>query len=170
MERYLREQLGKAGFGRVSESRSRTMSSIRGRNNKTTERRLKMEFVRRGLKGWRVHLAELPGRPDFVFFSARVVVFVDGCFWHGCSLCGHVPKTNSRFWSAKINRNKERDACADAALRKLGFTVVRLWECELKGDRLQRATASVVSAVRLGRLGRRVPKSGTLRRQLQSVR
>ena len=78
--------------------------------------------------------AGLPGSPDIRFARAGVAVFVDGCFWHGCPQHGSQPKTNAAFWSAKIARNRQRDQEVDAALQKLGWSVVRVWEHEVKQD------------------------------------
>jgi DNA mismatch endonuclease (patch repair protein) len=78
-----------------------------------------------------LHPKLVAGRPDFYFESGRIAVFVDGCFWHGCSRCGHVPQKNRPFWIAKLTRNRERDRAAERALRAEGVTVVRFWEHEL---------------------------------------
>jgi DNA mismatch endonuclease (patch repair protein) len=69
-------------------------------------------------------------RPDIVFPTARVAVFVDGCFWHRCAIHGNSPKTNSQYWTAKLDRNVERDRRNDAALATAGWLVVRVWEHE----------------------------------------
>ena len=76
----------------------------------------------------------LPGSPDIRFPGARVAVFVDGCFWHGCPIHGSRPKSNATFWAAKITRNRQRDAEVDAALEGLGWSVVRVWEHDVKRD------------------------------------
>ena len=132
MERLLKVQLPDGRFANVTPQRSRIMSSIRGKRNKTTEVALRMALVRAGLSGWKLHPPELPGRPDFYFASKQVAVFVDGCFWHGCPRCGHVPKTNTPFWRSKIHRNRQRDARTRSQLRNRGITVVRFWEHELR--------------------------------------
>jgi DNA mismatch endonuclease (patch repair protein) len=71
-------------------------------------------------------------RPDFIFPRLRVAVFVDGCFWHGCPKHATQPKTNAKFWRDKIAGNKSRDRRVNSALRKRGWTVVRVWEHELR--------------------------------------
>ncbi len=134
MERRLRESLPNRGFGVVDPKRSHTMSAIRGRGNKTTEQRLRLALVRYGIKGWVMHSRTLPGRPDFLFIRPRIAVFVDGCFWHGCPQCGHLPKTNADFWQLKIERNRQRDCAATFALRRQGYIVLRFWEHELRED------------------------------------
>ena len=79
------------------------MASVRGRGNKSTEEKLARLFRRVGIKGWRRHL-RLPGTPDFSFPERRLVVFVDGCFWHGCPKHASFPATRRAFWLAKIRR------------------------------------------------------------------
>lgn len=81
-----------------------------------------------------LHKKKLPGRPDLAFVSRRRVVFVHGCFWHGhsCVRGARVPASNRVYWTKKITRNKQRDHAALLALRKLGWRVLILWECELK--------------------------------------
>ena len=134
MERRLKKFLINGKFKNVPQKRSRTMSAIRGKNNRTTEVCLKMAFIRRGLKGWKLHAKELPGNPDFYFKKKNLAVFVDGCYWHGCPKCGHIPKTRSQFWKAKIRRNQERDRQKKIELEKKGISVIRIWEHELKDN------------------------------------
>lgn len=74
------------------------------------------------------HVGGLPGKPDFVFFGRRLAVFVDGCFWHGCPAHFKFPKTNRPFWKKKIERNLERDRQVNRALKKAGWSVLRMWE------------------------------------------
>lgn len=132
MEKRLKKHLKNGKFENVSEKRSKVMSSIRGKNNRSTEICLKMAFVRSGLKGWKLHSKNLPGTPDFYFHNAMLAVFVDGCYWHGCPKCGHIPKTRSEFWEAKINRTKQRDRKKRSELRKIGIFTLGIWEHELK--------------------------------------
>jgi len=109
--------------------RSQVMSRIRGRGNKATELALCSLLRDSGISGWRRHQT-LPGTPDFSFVSARVAVFADGCFWHGCHPCskGRKPVNNAEYWSAKIKANRQRDRRANRNLKKKGWKVVRLWE------------------------------------------
>ena len=83
---------------------------------------------------YRLHVKRLPGSPDLVFAGRRAAVFMHGCFWHGhdCPRGARMPKANAAYWRAKIARNRERDAAADAALRAQGWTPLTVWECELK--------------------------------------
>jgi DNA mismatch endonuclease (patch repair protein) len=90
-----------------------------------------MALVRAAIPGWKLHPIGIPGNPDLVFPQNSLVIFVDGCFWHGCPKCGHIPHTNSKFWTAKFERNKERDRLNDKAIRKAGMKVIRVWEHSL---------------------------------------
>lgn len=114
--------------------RGRLMARVRSTGNKTTERRLASLLREEGLSGWRRH-QPLPGKPDFSWGPAKVVVFVDGCFWHGHD-CGKnlAPKTNTKAWREKIQRNQARDRRASRQLRYLGWAVIRIWECQLAKD------------------------------------
>jgi len=134
MERKLREKLKDGKFQDVPEKRSKTMSAIRGKGNKTTEQKLRLALVRAGIKGWKIRPKGLPGNPDFYFENKKIAVFTDGCFWHGCPKCGHVPKTRSKFWKAKIERNQERDKEKAKKLEEIGIKVLRFWEHELLED------------------------------------
>lgn len=132
MEKALREKLAGGKFNNVAATDSRRMRAVKGRGNKTTEVVLRMLLVRFGIKGWRMHPKGVPGKPDFFFPAEKVAVFTDGCYWHGCMRCGHVPKVNTLFWSAKIERNSKRDSEKVAALEAIGVRSLRLWEHDLK--------------------------------------
>lgn len=119
-------------FKPPSATRSRNMCAIRSMGNRTTERRLVSLLLKSRLRGWRLRPKEIPGTPDFVFVRSRLAVFSDGCFFHGCPDCGHIPKTNSAYWRAKIARNRRRDARISRKLRLLGYSVIRIWECQLR--------------------------------------
>ncbi len=131
MERSLRNQLPGGKFAETTPQRSETMRSIRGKDNKTTERRLRLGLVRSAITGWKVRPKGLKGSPDFLFPQYCLAVFVDGCYWHGCPRCGHLPQKNRGFWRAKIARNRERDREAVRELKRQGIRVVRFWEHEL---------------------------------------
>jgi DNA mismatch endonuclease (patch repair protein) len=103
------------------------MARIRARGNATTERNLTQAFRRLKIVGWRRHLATF-GRPDFTFRKQRVVVFVDGCFWHGCPKHGRNPKSNTAYWLPKLARNRTRDSLVSRHYRARGWKVLRLWE------------------------------------------
>ena len=134
MERILKATLKNGVFGDVSAVRSRAMSAVRGKGNRSTETAFRMALVREGIRGWTLHRKDIAGRPDFYFARRKVAVFIDGCFLHGCPKCGHVPKTRSTFWRTKIERNKSRDKSTGQKLRRSGVKVVRMWEHELQRD------------------------------------
>jgi DNA mismatch endonuclease, patch repair protein len=144
MEKILKKYLKNGCFENVASERSKTMSAIRGKNNKSTEVRLKMFLVKNKISGWRLHYPILPGKPDFYFPAKRVAIFVDGCYWHGCPICGHIPKTRSQFWEAKILRNKKRDLKTKRELRSQGVKVIRIWEHQLKSRRDLLATLTKI--------------------------
>jgi len=114
--------------------RSWVMSRIRGRDTqpeKSVRRWLRLHRVR-----FRAYQRELPGNPDFVLLEQKIVVFVHGCFWHG-HWCkdGRVPRSNEAYWAPKLGRNKRRDVLNRRRLRRLGWKVVVVWECQLKDER-----------------------------------
>ena len=135
MEKLLKEKLIRGKFINVGPIRSRTMGAIRSKNNRSTEQRLRMELIRNGIKGWRLHPKHVFGSPDIFFPKQRVAIFVDGCFWHGCPNCGHIPKTRRSFGKMKIERNQSRDRKTTLALKKQAIKVVRSWECQLKSSK-----------------------------------
>ncbi len=123
------------------------------------ERALRRELARLGLR-YRLHLRVVPGvrrAADVVFPRARVAVFVDGCFWHGCADHGTWPKANSVWWRQKIESNRRRDADTDRRLAEAGWRVVRVWEHEPPAEAaariagLVRAAAPVPASVRVPR-------------------
>lgn len=142
MERALKAKLPGGKFPSVEPAHRRMMQAVRGNGNSTTEARFKAALVGAGISGWKANCRSITGCPDFFFPHAKLVVFLDGCFWHGCDMCGHVPKRNSQFWSFKIMRNSERDERTTALLRLQGFVVLRFWEHEIV-DALQDCLASV---------------------------
>lgn len=162
MEAALRKRLPKGQFEDVTPSRSQAMGAVRGKNNKTTERRLRLALVRASVRGWRMHAAYIPGRPDFFFPESRLAVFVDGCFWHGCPDCGHVPSVNRSFWSTKIKRNRARDLHIVRSLRGRGYCVLRLWEHQL-ADNICQCVSQIVYRIVANRNG--VPQNVRQRRQ-----
>ena len=112
------------------EQRKKNMSRIRGKNT-SPELKLRKMLWESGIRGYRVHY-KLPGKPDIVFTRKKVVVFVDGCFWHKCPVCFRPPETNAEFWNEKLQKNVERDLKVTKELEDLGWTVLRFWEHEVK--------------------------------------
>ncbi len=121
--------------------RSERMSHIRGKNT-GPELVLRKFLHRHGLR-YRLHAANLPGKPDLVFPRYKAVVFVHGCFWHRHPECkiATTPNSNTPFWIKKFEKNVARDALVIAALKKLGWRVFIVWECELSSLTKAEATA-----------------------------
>ena len=113
------------------EKRSYVMSRIRSSGNEATETALIRIFRSHGVSGWR-RRSTLSGRPDFVFPHRKIVVFADGCFWHGCPRHFRMPTTNREYWSEKISGNRSRDRLVSQRLRRSGWAVWRLWECNIR--------------------------------------
>ncbi len=114
--------------------RSTMMARIKGKDTRPEL------IVRRILHAsgfrYRLHVKGIPGRPDIVLRSRKTLVFVNGCFWHGHDCHGtRFPKSNRRFWSAKIKANMARDARNLAECRRLGWRVLIIWECVLRGKK-----------------------------------
>lgn len=126
------------------------MSRIRGTGNRNTELRMIMLLRTAKLRGWR-RKANLFGKPDFIFPEQRIALFVDGCFWHrhpGCKFC-YTPKTRMDFWLPKFERNVARDRLVTRELRKAGWKVVRIWECQLSPKKAKRTIGRIERALRV---------------------
>jgi DNA mismatch endonuclease, patch repair protein len=117
-------------------TRSKVMASIRSRENRSTERRLRAYLIRYGISGWCVRPRGITGTHDFAFHRARIALFVDGCFWHGCPLCGRLRASASDYWHRKITVNKKRDQLVSTTLSACGWQVLRIWEHELQVQRV----------------------------------
>ena len=111
--------------------RSEIMQHVKSSGNKSTEIRLISYFNTHHITGWR-RKYNVKGHPDFVFLKRRVAIFVDGCFWHGHDCRNTRPKDNSEYWMVKRNRNIAHDRAVTDLFQERGWTVVRIWECELK--------------------------------------
>lgn len=113
--------------------RRRIMQAVKSRDTL-----LEMQFRRAlretGLRGYRTHVSNLPGRPDVCFTRWKTCIFVDGCFWHSCPACGLTPSSNTGYWEPKLLRNKQRDSQVTSELETRGYTVLRLWEHDLRSD------------------------------------
>jgi DNA mismatch endonuclease (patch repair protein) len=115
------------------EERSRIMSRIRSRGNRSTELRFVRLLKQHRLSGWR-RKSTLPGKPDFIFPRQRVAIFIDGDFWHGNPRSFRIPKSNVEYWGPKIQMNRRRDLANNRRLRDLGWRVQRFWESELRNE------------------------------------
>ncbi|MBU0691155.1 DNA mismatch endonuclease Vsr [bacterium] len=116
--------------------RRRNMQLIRSKDT-TTEVRVRKLVYSLGYR-YRIHVSELPGKPDIVIRRLKKVIFVHGCFWHhhiGCSN-GRFPKSNRDYWIPKLKRNVARDKKAYRELTRLGWSYLVVWECELQNERL----------------------------------
>ena len=114
--------------------RSANMAAIRSKDT-SPEIAVRRYLHSNGLR-FRLHASELPGKPDVVFPRRRCVVFIHGCFWHGCTKCvdgTRTVKSRTRYWTKKIGANKARDLAHQAALESLGWKGLVIWECKV-GD------------------------------------
>lgn len=125
--------------------RSEIMKTVRSKGNKSTEQRLLKLFADNGITGWRRNYP-VKGHPDFVFHMQRVAVFVDGCFWHGHDCRNTRPKENEEYWFKKRERNIQHDKEVTEQFIARGWTVLRIWECELK-RKYQYITLSRIQSV-----------------------
>jgi DNA mismatch endonuclease, patch repair protein len=113
---------------------SRRMIGNRSSNTKP-EQRMRSLLCELGYRGYRLNVRKLPGRPDIVFVTKRIAIFVNGCFWHRCPKCNYgTPKTNAEYWQTKFATNRARDRRNLRELRRLGFRVLSVWECEVLKD------------------------------------
>jgi DNA mismatch endonuclease (patch repair protein) len=117
---------------RTREQRSAIMAAVRSKNT-SPELLLRKALYADGIRGWRCHYKRAPGTPDLAWPRRRVAVFVDGAFWHGHP-SRHRPGRSGPYWDEKISRNVERDRRVDRELRETGWTVLRLWDFEVRGD------------------------------------
>lgn len=109
------------------------MSRIRLKDTKP-EKALRKALWASGLR-YRINgFSSLPGKPDIVFPKQKIAIFVDGCFWHGCPIHGHIPKSREEYWEPKIERNKKRDIESNAKLSEMDWHVMRVWEHSLRKD------------------------------------
>lgn len=110
--------------------RSRIMAAVKSKDT-APELAVRRLVHRLGFR-YRLHVRALPGTPDLVFPSRRKIINVSGCFWHmhGCGRC-RIPTTRRSYWKAKLMRNKERDRHTRRALRRLGWNLLTVWECEV---------------------------------------
>lgn len=128
-----------------AQTRSRMMAGIKSMN---TQPEL---IIRKGLHAigfrYRLHVKQMPGKPDIVFPRYKAVIFVNGCFWHGhdCSLF-RMPKTRSDFWKAKLATNKARDLKIRRELSKTGWRSLIVWECAIRGQNLAAINKVIMDA------------------------
>ena len=131
----------------TKEQRHNAMSAIHSSSTKP-ELKLRRALWRQGFR-YRVNDKRLPGRPDVVLPKYRTVVFLHGCFWHGHKDCKNytVPKTNTEFWVAKVARNQKRDQEVWRKLEAKGWSVIIVWECELKKAKIEETIDRVAEEI-----------------------
>jgi DNA mismatch endonuclease (patch repair protein) len=111
------------------------MAKVRSKGNASTEVAVITLFREASITGWRRHPKGMLGNPDFYFPRAKLIVFVDGCFWHACPACRrNSPQTRAHFWQQKIDGNRRRDNRTRRKLRGQGYRVFRIWEHDLRAD------------------------------------
>lgn len=113
--------------------RSANMRAIRAKDT-APEMAVRRLLRQMGFPGYRLHRKEVPGKPDIVFLGRRKAIFIHGCFWHqhsGCKIA-RMPQSRLDYWGPKLARNVSRDAANLSALEQSGWTVLVLWECEIK--------------------------------------
>lgn len=113
--------------------RSAIMAKVKSTGNRSTEAVVEAALIEAGIEGWEKQ-PPLLGKPDFYFPAHRLVVFVDGCYWHGCPKHVRMPASNVAYWNSKIDRNCRRDNRYRRKLRQQGYHVMRVWEHDLKRD------------------------------------
>lgn len=125
-------------------TRSRVMASVRSEDTKP-EMRVRSTAHKLGYR-FRLHRKDLPGKPDIVFPSRRIVIFVHGCFWHGhnCQHGKRMPTTNEDYWNDKIKRNRERDDRVQKELIGIGWKPAVIWECQLNEEELSQRLTEVI--------------------------
>jgi DNA mismatch endonuclease, patch repair protein len=131
-----------------SEDRRKTMRAVKGKGTKP-ERQLWAMLAGMGIKGWRKNASDIDGKPDIVFDDERVVIFIDGCFWHKCPLCKRkLPRTNKEYWERKIGRNVELAKKYNKTLLASGWVVIRIWEHEMRSaESREQIKAKIIDAI-----------------------
>ena len=129
------------------EQRRYNMSQIKAKNTKPEM--LVRKFLHAQGFRYSLHNKKLPGKPDIVLAKYKTIIFIHGCFWHGHKNCKYfvIPKTRTRWWINKINSNKANDEKVVKALRKDGWKVITVWECQLKPAKTEKTLSSLVKKI-----------------------
>lgn len=129
------------------QQRHNCMSHIRSKNTKP-EQLVRQALWHQGFR-YRLHVKELPGKPDIVLPKYKTAIFINGCFWHGHEGCKDfvIPKSNTAFWLDKIGKNKARDARDEAALNMAGWKVFTIWECELRKSFIDQTIQAIIKSL-----------------------
>jgi DNA mismatch endonuclease (patch repair protein) len=130
------------------ETRSYNMSRIRSKDTKPEL--LVRKFLHKNGFRYRLHVKDLPGKPDIVLPKYKTVIFIHGCFWHGHEGCkkASLPKTRPDWWKDKINRNIQNDIHAEVALNTNNWNVIKIWECDLNKNILTITIADILFSLR----------------------
>lgn len=126
--------------------RSNIMQKVRSKNNKSTELKVIDLFKQNNITGWRRNY-KVKGHPDFVFLNKKVAIFVDGCFWHGHDCRNTRPSDNAEYWKNKRERNISHDKQITNLFESRNWTVLRIWECELKKSNQQQTLDRILKAL-----------------------
>lgn len=129
----------------TKKERSRIMRAVKSKDT-GMERVLRKELRKKGYK-FKTNVSKLAGKPDIVFKKKKAVIFLDSCFWHGCRFHCRMPATNAQYWKEKIARNKKRDREINKKYKKMGWTVLRFWEHQIK-KRPQEAINKIEKALK----------------------
>lgn len=129
------------------ETRSYNMSQIKGKNTKPEL--LVRRFLHKNGFRYRLHVKDMPGKPDIVLPKYKTVIFIHGCFWHGHEGCRYyvVPKTRTEWWLNKITGNTANDSKAETALIADGWKIIKIWECELKKTTIENTLAALITSI-----------------------
>ena len=135
-------------LAKPSAERSAVMRAVKSRD--TTPELAVRKILREFAPGYRLHRADLPGKPDIAYPGRRLAIFVHGCFWHGhdCPRGARMPKANADYWRAKIARNRARDAATLEALKAMGWRTAVVYECALRDREALRARLGAEFALR----------------------
>jgi DNA mismatch endonuclease (patch repair protein) len=151
--------------------RSEVMGRIRGRGNRSTERKMAALLRAHHIAGWRLHPSAILGKPDIYFPKLRIAIFLDGCFWHACRKCFRMPVQNQTFWTDKIKKNIIRDRYVSRNLRKNGIKVIRLWEHDIeKGTSHVSKVLEILGHASLASVARAGSRTTQLRRPARRSR
>jgi DNA mismatch endonuclease (patch repair protein) len=128
-------------------TRSYNMSQVKSKNTKPEL--VVRKFLHANGFRYRLHVKDLLGKPDIVLPKYKTVIFVHGCFWHGHKNCKYatIPKTRTEWWQNKINTNTANDKKAVAALKKDGWKIITLWECDLKKKKLDKTLQRLLASL-----------------------
>jgi len=128
--------------------RSRVMRAVHSNNTRSTERRFRAILAAKGIGRWKSSQRDLPGKPDLVFPTQKLAIFLDGCFWHGCVKCYRRPRSRQEYWDAKLASNVARDLRITKDLLANGWQVLRFWEHEIR-DEPEQCVSTIVRQLKV---------------------